>query len=350
MDEGVINVSSSATFFQYEYFLKDHLGNVRAVFEPSEPTLTLTQLNDYYPFGMISISSPNGTNNEYFFNGKELQDELNLDWYDYGARFYDPQIGRWTTIDPLAETSRRWSPYNYALNNPIRFIDPDGIAAEMPSDYFDMYTGDYLGSDKDQKNNNVYLTTSSNWKAMRGEDWNSKVIGSASPDGYNISSEVAAGIFNHYYGKDGAGFDINELYGKTVVPQIEKNEKTWEDIGETKYGSIWDLNLGEFKISAEKHKIGGTLVTKYDYINLFVHERGAHVEDFIKNVKAGLNPYFNDTRDIERFERNAIRTQVSHESWRGTSKAFRSVIEENAFDLFKPSELSQIFSKQYIFK
>jgi RHS repeat-associated protein len=68
--------------------------------------------------------------NQYLYNGKELQDELALDWYDYGARFYDPQIGRFTSLDPIADNFYELSPYNYASNSPVAKIDLWGLQGE----------------------------------------------------------------------------------------------------------------------------------------------------------------------------------------------------------------------------
>jgi RHS repeat-associated protein len=62
--------------------------------------------------------------NRYKFNGKELDEETGF--YYYGARYYDPRISIWLSTDPKAEKYPSYSPYNYCLNNPILFIDPDG--------------------------------------------------------------------------------------------------------------------------------------------------------------------------------------------------------------------------------
>jgi RHS repeat-associated protein len=124
--------------FSYIYQYKDHLGNNRLSYSDSnnDDQVTASEIvekDNYYPFGMKHKeynSIINGVAHKYKYNGKELQDEMGLNVYDYGARLYDPAAVRLWQIDPKAEQMRRWSPYSYAFDNPMRFIDPDGMAPQ----------------------------------------------------------------------------------------------------------------------------------------------------------------------------------------------------------------------------
>jgi RHS repeat-associated protein len=87
------------------------------------------QEEDYYPFGLAfnSYSREHSLKQNYLFGGKEIQDELDLGWEDFHARQYNPSIGRFNSVDPASDIMRRYSPYNFAFDNPMRFIDPDGM-------------------------------------------------------------------------------------------------------------------------------------------------------------------------------------------------------------------------------
>jgi RHS repeat-associated protein len=132
-EEGkAVPITTPYVGYDYTYYIGDNLANTRVTFDTKNGSAQSQQITNYYPFGMEIDSTLANPKNLYLYNRKELQGEFTE--YDYGARFYDPVIARWNTIDPLSEKSRRFSPYVYAVNNPVRFIDPDGMDWKDPKD------------------------------------------------------------------------------------------------------------------------------------------------------------------------------------------------------------------------
>jgi RHS repeat-associated protein len=121
-EEGYIEKSGST--YTHHYYLKDHLGNHRVVMNASG---TVVQATNYYPSGTtIAERQTDQGIQPYKFGGKELDRKDNLNFYDYEARAYDPTLMRFTSTDPMMEKYYGWSPFAYCLNNPVKFIDPDG--------------------------------------------------------------------------------------------------------------------------------------------------------------------------------------------------------------------------------
>ncbi len=113
-EEGYVTLNDN----KYHYYLNDHQGNNRVVINQSG---AVEETNHYYPFGGLFAST--GNMQPYKYNGKELDTKKGLNWYDYGARHYDAALGRFTTVDPLAEKYYEANEYTYCLNNPIVRID-----------------------------------------------------------------------------------------------------------------------------------------------------------------------------------------------------------------------------------
>ena len=123
----IMPVQTSPTAYHYipsyHYQVRDHQGNIRVVVDEVG---NLEQKNEYFAYGGPWVSSTNQGFQPFKYNNKELDRMHGLDWYDYGARRYDPAFCMFTQMDPLAEKYPHLSPYAYCAGNPVNAIDPDG--------------------------------------------------------------------------------------------------------------------------------------------------------------------------------------------------------------------------------
>ena len=123
IDGGYITFEGAARQPLYHYYAKDYLGNNRAV---ADEAGRIEEINHYYPFGGLMGDSRSTATQPYKYIGKELDRTRGLDWYDHGARHYDPVTGRWNVVDAMAEKYCPWSPYASCGDNPALFYDIDG--------------------------------------------------------------------------------------------------------------------------------------------------------------------------------------------------------------------------------
>lgn len=238
-------VVNNANVFSYVFNYTDHLGNVRLSYGLNNNVLTILEENNYYPFGLkhknynvtskqytqaggvLDIEDCVNCSYKYKYNGKELQDELGLNLYDYGARNYDAAIGRWMNIDPLAEEYMPLNPYNYTGNNPVRYVD---------------YDGEDFGIEIDHKNKTIKFTGNYYFSSTADYNTNKAVLAAWSS------------FSGTYENKDGEIYTVSfDLKGSVVLPGSADEAKAKSD----PIGNFIKEEPSDAKFDSQYKKEGG---------------------------------------------------------------------------------------------
>ena len=222
------------------FFVTDHLGNVRSVVDVSPDLVdpVILEQNDYLPFGtkVQNSSYASITENRYRYAGKEEQNigGINLSLLDFGARYYDPYVARWTSVDPMAWMYSNNSMYSYCINNPLLYSDPNGsytmvkqnedgtyvvIGGVLDDDlniyeYFKDGNGEYT-----IRGNSIgYTATNSSFYSYDNEEWIGAIIDPKDMSGDNFLKELKNGVSLISY-------MIKGLNGNIYDFKVTNNEK-----------------------------------------------------------------------------------------------------------------------------
>ena len=214
-EAGYVTLSDS----KYHYYLQDHQGNNRVVIDQNG---TVEETNHYYPFGGVFANSTNVQ--PYKYNGKELDTKKGLNWYDYGARHYDAAIGRFATVDPMAEDYSNISTYTYCLNNPLNCVDPLG------TDTIAVHDLNQRPNDKGVKGETYTadITVIQNGEIVgiyKGSSYPNSISNTDNRTIYNTVKEGEYDFNNESGHKGGTqkGLNIIDNKGERNVPGIDKN-------------------------------------------------------------------------------------------------------------------------------
>ena len=241
--------------------------------------LQLEEAQDYYPFGMHHrLGKKKEDPYQYKYNGKELQE---TGMYDYGARFYMPDIGRWGVVDPLAEKMPNWSPYVMNFDNPIRYTDPDG---RSPWDHHFDSKGKFLYDDG-KKTNNVIVHIGTGQYKLNQLDYNK-----------SGTLKAVSNIIAYYAGKKG----LSGYYGVTSMKSETTGAvtKPWgtvlfnsKQLGskEGNYNDFYNIrNTLDHEAGAKGHK--NENVSPYTYLaHAQVYLEQAKTADYGKSTESNQN-------------------------------------------------------------
>ncbi len=306
--------------FDYVYNYLDHLGNIRLSYtqDPQTGILAILEENHYYPFGLrhanynsdlikidreealktlkeaapptVPLQNPGYM---YKYNGKEYQEEFGLNSYDYGARLYMPDLGRWSNPDALSDLYPDWSPYNYTLNNPIFYIDPDGNYVDSSFIYEKNDEGNY-------KNQNLV-------KAF--ETFATSKEGIAFLSNYAEEGQVIAGV---EYGKSGEfhnnGVDLgfgqldknDHAEGRTAYEESDRGIDITINVREKGNADNYIKSIGhEGYLHADKYSVDYSDDKQINFSTGIDKDIVKYVESLTNKQKAKerFNHHFQERRD-----------------------------------------------------